>query len=122
MSYPKWKFRPLLDGEVGDNGEPYKSRIVHSYQQDEALGEEYVENLKEIPAMFEKYHQQESFQPEVVEGAEVEAAPITVEQLEERISELSEEQIRSILVEKHGYSAKKLAKKNKDQLLAIYSS
>jgi hypothetical protein len=112
--YPRYFHRASSVEERQKDPSLFRSVIIHSEVEEEALGPEFVEDLVKIPEMKAKFHLDEP----------VEAAMDPSEEAvdEKPVHEMSEEELREVLISKHGYNPKKLAKKSKEQLLAIFSS
>lgn len=131
--FPKMVFRPMTDAEkekhlafkkvAVDPKDTFRSKIVHSRDEQELLGEEWVEHLNDISEIAEATGYNGGIHMhEPVEAAETQDDQQISQFVNEDILNMDEEKLRTLLVEKHGYNPKKLAKKTREQLLAIFSS
>lgn len=118
--YPKMMFRPMTAEEKKKHPdtkpkEAFRSKIIPNRAAEEALGEEWVEDLHKIPEVAEA-HDYNMGEQSADEPQDEDPSP------GDDVLAMSEDELRKYLIEKHGYSEKKLAKKSREQLLSIFSS
>lgn len=131
--FPKMMFRPMTDEEkekhlahkkvAVEPRDAFRSKIVHSMDEQDLLGEEWVEHLNDI----EEIAKATGYVGGIHMHEPVEAAMAADDQqitqaVDEDVLNMDEETLRTLLVEKHGYSARKLKGKSLEQLRAIFSS
>ena len=129
--YPRWKHRGASAEELGKDPTLHRSKLVNTLEEERQLGPGWHDHLHEVPEVRAVHHpepekkaiqQAAAEEMPIVEQPEVIEPPDVMADDEKSIVDMSEEELRNLLCEKHGWPKKKLAKKNKEQLLAIFSS
>lgn len=116
MEYPKYVHRESSAEEQAKDGSLYKSKLVQSQEEQDLLGEQYVELLSDIPKMKAKFGEND----DEISAAAAKSSEEDTAIDEQDVAKMDADQLRAVLV-KHGYSEKKLAKKSLEQLREIFS-